>query len=72
MIQREFSPTPPRSALEQSAKEEAHPKVDCEECLKRIPADMKARDDVEEYIRHFCGRDCFEIWQARQSNDASR
>ncbi|HEU4620819.1 MAG TPA: DUF3330 domain-containing protein [Burkholderiaceae bacterium] len=66
MIKREFNPTPPRAAIEDSAVEEAHPATSCEECLRRIPQDARTGRDLEEYVRHFCGDECYEIWRARK------
>jgi len=64
MIKREFNPTPPREAIEAAGVEEADPKISCEECLKRIPHDARTGRDLEEYVRHFCGQDCYESWRA--------
>jgi hypothetical protein len=35
----------------------------CEVCLKEIPADEVKVADAQDYVHHFCGLACLEIWQ---------
>lgn len=37
--------------------------VNCEVCLKEIPADAVKVQDAQDYVHHFCGLDCLEAWQ---------
>ncbi len=40
--------------------------VKCETCLKEIPASGAKVDESSDYVRHFCGLDCFEKWQQQE------
>ena len=35
----------------------------CEVCLKEIPADSVMHADAQDYVHHFCGLECLEIWR---------
>lgn len=37
----------------------------CEVCLKEIPVSAALNEEGADYIHHFCGLDCLEIWQHR-------
>ncbi len=37
--------------------------LNCAVCLKEVPADAIAVTDAQDYVQHFCGLDCLEIWQ---------
>lgn len=38
----------------------------CEQCLKEIPAESEEYFETDEYVRHFCGMECYAKWkQAR-------
>ncbi|MBN8766453.1 MAG: hypothetical protein ABT22_03900 [Thiobacillus sp. SCN 64-317] len=54
----------PGGALVAHCADEEHCTVfSCAVCLKEIPADVVKVTDVQDYIHHFCGLDCLEIWQ---------
>lgn len=38
----------------------------CEVCLKEIPASGAMSDEAKDYVSHFCGLECYEIWKAGQ------
>lgn len=42
--------------------------LSCAECLKEIPADATYTADVENYVHHFCGLDCFHAWQKKRTS----
>ena len=37
----------------------------CEVCLTEIPADAVNVADAQDYVHHFCGLDCLDVWRAR-------
>ena len=40
----------------------------CEVCLKEIPADTVKVADAQDYVHHFCGLECLEIWQKQAAD----
>ena len=40
-------------------------KVACEVCMKEIPASSAKSEEVQDYVLHFCGIDCFDKWKDR-------
>ena len=55
--------TPAGARLAQCSDEDACTVVSCAVCLKEIPADSIRVTDAQEYVHHFCGLDCLEIWR---------
>lgn len=55
--------TPAGARLAQCSDEAACTVVSCAVCLKEIPADSIRITDAQDYVHHFCGLDCLEIWQ---------
>ncbi len=41
-------------------------KVQCETCLKEIPVSGAKVDESADYVRYFCGPDCFEKWKQQE------
>ncbi len=37
--------------------------VSCAVCLKEIPTDQASKVELEDYVRYFCGLDCYQKWQ---------
>jgi hypothetical protein len=37
--------------------------VECEICLKEVPLSAAKHDEVQDYVAHFCGIDCFAKWK---------
>jgi len=37
--------------------------VACEICLKDIPDSVAQTMEGEDYIHHYCGLECYKIWQ---------
>lgn len=35
----------------------------CEVCLKEVPASDSTGPEVTDYVAHFCGLECYEIWK---------
>lgn len=37
----------------------------CAVCLKEVPADAVNVADAQDYVHHFCGLDCLDLWRKR-------
>ena len=37
--------------------------LNCEICLKEIPADSGEYLETDEYVQHFCGIECYNQWK---------
>lgn len=35
----------------------------CAVCLKEVPPDSAVLADAQDYVRHFCGLDCLDLWR---------
>lgn len=40
--------------------------VACEICLKEIPVSEAKSEEAADYVAHYCGLECYAIWQAQQ------
>ena len=36
--------------------------LDCSICMQEIPATGGASEEAEDYVRHFCGLECYAQW----------
>lgn len=36
--------------------------VSCATCMKEIPPSGAKHDETSDYVRYFCGLDCYEKW----------
>ena len=43
--------------------------VACEICLKEIPVSEAKSEEASDYVAHFCGLECYAIWNAQQQKD---
>ena len=43
------------------------PVVSCAACLIEIPSDVALTFDGQDYIQHFCGLDCLDVWKQKQA-----
>jgi hypothetical protein len=41
--------------------------VPCEVCLKEIPRSEAQTSEVDDYVLHFCGIDCYRKWQENEA-----
>jgi hypothetical protein len=41
-------------------------KVPCELCLKEIPLSEAKVDEAADYVRHFCGLECYAKWKEQK------
>ena len=44
--------------------------IPCHVCLKEIPKSLAHIFEGEDYVRYFCGLDCFKQWE--QGNEAKK
>ncbi|WP_324780476.1 DUF3330 domain-containing protein [Thiobacillus sedimenti] len=52
----------------QCADEDTCTVFSCEVCLVEIPPDAVKLMDAQDYVHHFCGLDCLEIWQRQAAH----
>lgn len=43
-------------------------KVACEICLKEVPKSESKNAEVQDYVFHFCGIECFDKWKHQSDN----
>lgn len=55
--------TPAGGQVAQCSDEAGCTVVNCAVCLKEIPADSVRVTDAQDYVYHFCGLDCLELWR---------
>jgi len=44
-------------------KKEQEPAIACEICLREIDHEEAETFEVDDYVHHFCGLDCYAKWQ---------
>ena len=54
---------PAGAPVAQCSAEEGCTMVSCAVCLKEVPADSVNVMDAQDYVHHFCGLDCLEVWR---------
>ena len=54
---------PAGAPVAQCSDEESCTVINCEVCLKEVPADAVNVTDAQDYVHHFCGLDCLETWR---------
>ena len=37
--------------------------IACEICMKEIPTNDAITPETDDYVAHFCGLDCYELWK---------
>lgn len=58
----------PREKTDQSLE----PKVSCDVCLTEIPETEARSAEGDEYVRYFCGLDCYEQWRKKAADEEGR
>ena len=43
--------------------------VSCEICLKEIPLTDAEVPETMDYVAHFCGFECYEVWKSKSDTD---
>lgn len=46
--------------------------IPCEVCLKEIPASEAKIEEAEDYVRYFCGLDCYTKWRLQDTTDENK
>lgn len=44
-------------------KKDEKPAISCEICLREIEHEEAETFEVDDYVHHFCGLDCYSKWQ---------
>ena len=44
-------------------------KVACGVCLKEIPSSEAKSAEASDYVSHFCGLDCYDVWMKQQEEN---
>ncbi len=55
--------------MKENTTNQEEPRLSCEVCLKEIPESTAYTQEGEEYIRYFCGIDCYQKWHREKSAD---
>ncbi len=42
--------------------------VQCDVCMKEVPASEAIVPEATDYVVHFCGLECFEKWKEQSDN----
>jgi len=40
--------------------------IHCDICLKEVPESASTNSEADDYVHHFCGLECAEIWRKQQ------
>ena len=46
--------------------------VACSACLKEIPVSEAHSDEAEDYVRYFCGLECYDHWRKQATKEGER
>jgi hypothetical protein len=50
---------------ERRTRPEEEVPVACAICMKEIPLSEAQSEEADDYVRHFCGLDCYAKWRAQ-------
>ncbi len=50
-------------------KADDRPLVNCEICAKLVPASEAKVPEAVDYFVHFCGLECYDLWQKKIQQD---
>lgn len=64
--------TPAGAKVAQCADEDACMVTRCEVCLKEVPPDAIDVADAQDYVHHFCGLECLDIWRRQGETSGER
>ena len=46
-----------------TANDKVQELVSCEICLKEVPLNDATNPEMDDYVAHFCGLECYEQWK---------
>jgi hypothetical protein len=52
-----------------SKQQQDDPILACEVCLQEIPESEAASDEASDYVRHYCGLECYQQWRSKQADN---
>lgn len=55
---------PSGATIAACAVDESCEMISCEVCLTEIPSDVAKSFEGPDYVHHFCGLNCLEVWWA--------
>lgn len=61
------TPTDPGADIANPEIQASADPISCRECGEEIPPSEARSAEGEDYVWHFCGPDCFERWQTRET-----
>lgn len=47
-------------------------RIACEICLREVPVNDAANPETDDYVAHFCGLECYEIWKNRDGENKDK
>lgn len=45
--------------------------VRCEICLKEVPRSEAITPETDDYVAHFCGLECYELWKKQAAKGSA-
>lgn len=57
--------------MEMKPEDDTEELLNCEICMKEIPAESEEYLETDEYVRHFCGLECYSKWKHKGESDKS-
>lgn len=45
----------------------AYQVIECQVCLCEIPKSAATSDEASDYVRHFCGLECYDEWRKKNA-----
>ena len=45
--------------------------LNCDICTREIPADSMHSSEIDDYVVHYCGIECYEKWKLQQEEAES-
>lgn len=65
----EYGPAPPREQLRSPEQDRQQldddAMVSCSSCERVVPLSTATHEEGQDYLRHFCGQDCYAAWRKR-------
>lgn len=55
--------------MTEEKKKEEEAAISCAICLKEIGHEEGETFEVDDYVHHFCGLECYSEWQSKKAED---